>query len=210
MLETPFGSRITETRITLGILDAMILGFIIFLFVYFISLRKKKTPGKKCFYLCLLFMYCTVLVSLTQTILLPAGWQFRDISKLIEEINWEPVTRIKQIYANCKSIGDFSEFYRIIGGNFIMLTPLGILVPLINPKFKFLGMLFLSAFAAFLVEFTQFIGQIFGGGRNIDIDDFLLNASGCFLAYLIFAGLRKIYEINKRPPPPPPAPRKRK
>ena len=71
--------------------------------------------------------------------------------------------------------------YNIIG-NFLMLTPLAILLPLIDDRFKKIkNYLIVIVLLTLLIELTQFITRI----GSLDIDDFILNISGSFIFYLI-------------------------
>lgn len=71
--------------------------------------------------------------------------------------------------------------YNIIG-NFLMLTPLAILLPLIDDRFKKIkNYLITIVLLTLMIELTQFITRI----GSLDIDDFILNISGSFMVYLI-------------------------
>jgi len=71
--------------------------------------------------------------------------------------------------------------YNIIG-NFLMLTPLSILLPMINDKFKKKqNYLFTIILIGLFIEITQQITKV----GNLDIDDFILNISGSYIFYLI-------------------------
>ena len=71
--------------------------------------------------------------------------------------------------------------YNIIG-NFLMLTPLAVLLPLISDRFKKVRNYFVAIILVSLViELTQYITRI----GSLDIDDFILNVSGSFILYLI-------------------------
>ncbi len=81
-------------------------------------------------------------------------------------------------------------FYNIIG-NFFMLTPLSILLPMINQKFKKTKVFFLSIISlCFFIESVQYIT----GLGSFDIDDFILNISGAMLIY-IFIKLSIIFSF---------------
>ena len=71
--------------------------------------------------------------------------------------------------------------YNIIG-NFLMLTPLSILLPLISKKFTKKSYFFVSVFLISIsIELLQFTFNI----GSFDIDDVILNCFGSILLYLI-------------------------
>ena len=61
-------------------------------------------------------------------------------------------------------------------------------------------MAFLSAVAAFTLEGLQLVFNILEGAvsRTVEIDDFILNALGCLLAYVVFAILRRVWQAARR------------
>lgn len=69
-----------------------------------------------------------------------------------------------------------------IMGNFLMLTPFAILLPLINDKFKKMRIfLMMITLVSLLIEIGQYITRI----GSFDIDDLILNVSGVFILYLV-------------------------
>lgn len=112
------------------------------------------------------------------------GANFRDnvlIDAGISErgINLIPFSTIKQMLIS--ALGLKVGLYNIIG-NFLMLTPLAILLPLINNRFMKIRY-FLSSiiFFSFSIELIQYIIEI----GSFDIDDLILNISGSFIFFLI-------------------------
>lgn len=186
MFKTPLGSVITAQRLQLSLPDAMILGFLIFLPFYFYHFRKER-KGMRHFYICLLFMYVSSLVSLTISLRFPWVWQAGDISAAVSQIEWAPLGSPLRIWRNCGYMGSYREFIYIVGGNFIMLMPLGILVPLINRRFRLGRMIALAVSVSVSIELLQLIGNILGGSRTVEVADVLLNSTGCVLAYLLFS-----------------------
>lgn len=174
------------------------------LLVYFVCLPlffRRKKPMQN-FFLAILFMYLAVVFELTISIPLPQHWHInaKATAWAISQIDWIPFESAANILHNSIRIGSFKEFFRVIGGNFIMLMPLGILVPLINPRFRFGRMLALSILVPAGIEGLQLLGNILSGSatRNVEMEDVILNAAGCFFAYLIFAGLRGLFGPKHR------------
>lgn len=82
--------------------------------------------------------------------------------------------------------------YNIIG-NFLMLTPLSVLLPLISGKFKKISKFFTAILVLTLsIELIQFIINI----GSFDIDDFILNISGSLLAFLLITKTKLIIFLN--------------
>lgn len=81
--------------------------------------------------------------------------------------------------------------YNILG-NFLMLTPLAIILPLINKKFQNTKYFLLTISGlTLLIELLQFISNV----GSFDIDDIILNILGAFIAYLIFKKLKFLKTI---------------
>ena len=69
-----------------------------------------------------------------------------------------------------------------IAGNFLMLTPLSILLPLISDKFrKFWNMFLVLILTPFIIEISQYLLKL----GSFDIDDIILNTSGALILFLI-------------------------
>lgn len=94
------------------------------------------------------------------------------------EYNLIPFNSIVNLFQS--QLGLRFAIYNIVG-NFLMLTPLAILLPMIHDKFKNTKTFLLVVGATcLLIEITQYIS----GLGSCDIDDFILNVSGAFLLFL--------------------------
>ena len=68
-------------------------------------------------------------------------------------------------------------------GNFVMLLPLGIYLPLLYKRLRgFFPVLLVSLLVSIFIEFLQLITRY----RSVDIDDVLLNTVGACIGYLIY------------------------
>ncbi len=176
--------------------EAMTAGLIIYVICLIFFFNRKKPFQNLC--LAALFVYIGALVSLTMVIPMPSIWHISAKSAMdqIGYIEWIPFKSAANILHNSIMIKNYKQFLRIIGGNFIMLMPLGILVPLINPRFKLGRMTALSILVPIGVEALQLLNNILCARplRSVEIDDVILNAAGCLFAYLIFAGLRSLFK----------------
>jgi glycopeptide antibiotics resistance protein len=179
---------------------AMAVGLVLY-FICLILFFRNKRPLQN-FYLALLFIYLAVVAMLTVSIPLPGLWRIsaKSTAYAISRIEWIPFVSSANILKNSIKIGNFKEFLRVIGGNFIMLMPLGILVPLINPRFRLGHMIAVAILVPVGIEGLQLLNNILLGAasRNVQVEDVIFNAAGCLLAYLIFAGFRRMFKPKRK------------
>ena len=72
-------------------------------------------------------------------------------------------------------------------GNILLFLPLGILLPLWDPRFRSIKTLIVTAACLSLsIEAIQFALRFIGSARAVDIDDVLLNTLGACLGFGIF------------------------
>lgn len=70
-----------------------------------------------------------------------------------------------------------------LGGNLLLLAPLGVLLPLLDRRLQhWYTVTLLCAAISACIEVFQ---GVFVVGRAFDIDDFILNTAGALLAYLV-------------------------
>ncbi len=85
---------------------------------------------------------------------------------------------------------ELMEIFRIykitdkqILGNFVMLLPLGIYLPLLYKKLSaFIPFLLASLMIAILIEVLQLATSF----RSVDIDDVLLNTTGAVIGFILY------------------------
>lgn len=144
-----------------------------------------------------LFSYVGALISLTMIYAPPWNWNISKQSTqfALSCIITTPFKESIQIYQNCSLSGNYHAFIKLVGGNIIMLMPLGIIVPILYPKYNFIKMLLLSMLTSFLIELSQLTTNILLGQvlRTVEIDDFIQNVFGCMVAYFIYILFRKVY-----------------
>ncbi|MBU5336587.1 VanZ family protein [Intestinibacter bartlettii] len=112
------------------------------------------------------------------------------------------IVPFQMMYNIIKSESIAGAIYQI-GGNFIMLLPLGYLIPMVtDKKIDLQKAILIMCCIALCIESTQFmIGQILNFNyRCFDIDDIILNASGGILGYIMFTKtypiLNKVFNIT--------------
>lgn len=103
-----------------------------------------------------------------------------------QSVNFVPF----KVFADMKSYTSVSSAMLQLFGNLVMLTPLGVILPVIWKRMRSI-----VAFAVFtalfivLIESVQFVSQ----HGSCDIDDFILNMSGALLGY----GMYKLPIVQK-------------
>lgn len=90
---------------------------------------------------------------------------------------------------------------RNVGGNILLLMPLGFLAPILWDKFKSFKRITLLGFCVSIsIEILQLLETLLGGwGRITDIDDVICNVLGVMIGYLIYKLLIKIgskFQVN--------------
>ena len=81
-------------------------------------------------------------------------------------------------------------FDRQITGNFIMLLPLGIFLPLL---YKHASSLIKVILISLLISISIELIQLINNSRRTDIDDVILNTAGAMIGYLIYKSVRKSF-----------------
>jgi glycopeptide antibiotics resistance protein len=84
-------------------------------------------------------------------------------------------------------------FDRQIAGNFIMLLPLGIFLPILYKNLSFIKVLFIAMFTSIIIELIQLISN----SRRTDIDDVILNTSGAIVGFLFYKIITWLISKNK-------------
>ncbi len=148
--------------------------------------------------LVLLFLYIGALFSLTVPVVPPGHWHVSPAATewALNSIIWTPFVSAGVLWQSAVTSGNWSEFFRLVLGNVLVFLPLGILVPAVNPRFRFGRMLLLAVLVPVCIEALQLAGNILAGTliRTVETEDVILNAAGCLVGYLLYAlvrGLRK-------------------
>lgn len=200
---TPLGSVANGTFLYVSEADAMIVGFLAYLVCYFVCFRRKRLFENGC--LALLFVYVSLVLSMTQTILFPWAIQVsaQATAEHLQAIQWVPFASVSQVLHYCFVHNDYYSFFKLVVGNFVALMPLGILVPLLRKQMRLPSVSLMALLASVALEGMQLLTNILGGRvRAVELDDVILNAAGCIVAYLVLAGCRRLFVIEpvKRAP----------
>jgi glycopeptide antibiotics resistance protein len=107
------------------------------------------------------------------------GWWQRVIHRIHEKerINLRPFLMFKQFRWSSEQVL----------GNFVMLLPLGIYIPLLFPR---LSVFFKVFIVCLLVSVSIELMQLITSYRSTDIDDVILNTSGAVIGYVIYKMIR--------------------
>lgn len=86
--------------------------------------------------------------------------------------------------------GDLLLILKNIAGNVILFFPLGLLLPMLHSRMGKYSVVLLTAFLfSLFIELCQYLFA----ARIFDVDDILLNITGCLTGRLIFSGMRFVY-----------------
>jgi glycopeptide antibiotics resistance protein len=182
----------------------IVLGFICYLGRLILLLIKNKNQ-KQVFWLrevivFLLVIYICLVLSVT-LFPIPIGFHY-NTENIYRSINVIPlVTIIKSISQIGIAYGGDTQFMigliaRNVGGNILLLMPLGLLAPLIWTKFKrYKNIMLLGFVISVSIELLQLVETLSGGwGRITDIDDVICNVLGVTVGYLIYKFIFKIID----------------
>jgi glycopeptide antibiotics resistance protein len=143
------------------------------------------------------FMYILCLMSIT---LFPLYINFhRDYNWI--SVNLIPVMSTLKEVTNITNDPDMHNFMvkfwiKNIGGNLLLLLPIGVMMPILWSKFNSLfKTTFFAFFLSLSIEILQLLSSYIGNvGRAFDIDDILLNSVGAIIGFIFY----KIILKNKR------------
>jgi glycopeptide antibiotics resistance protein len=143
------------------------------------------------------FIYVLCLIGVT---LFPLEISFNKNCTWIS-VNVIPIVdTIKEIVTTTNDTNMHNDMIRFwiknIGGNLILLLPLGIIVPILWSKFNSAVKTTTFAFCLSLsIEALQLVSFYIGNtGRDFDVDDILLNTIGAYIGYIIY---KKFIENSK-------------
>lgn len=179
------------------ILLAALILYLICLPIFF---RKKGL--RKNLALAFLFLYSGFVFSLTVPVIPPKFWNITSASTewAVRSICWEPLHMAPRLFRHAQASGDWTEFLWQTVGNFLLLVPFGILVSAISENFRFWKSFVLSLLVPVGIESLQLVSNILYGSviRTVDLEDVVLNASGCLIACLIVGGIRRLHRPRRR------------
>lgn len=175
--ESPMGGLRGRAGLALGLL-------IMFIVMFAIAYSRKQEDFFQIFIQSSFFIYVFMVLTLTGYFLLfkelaSHGW-WDKISHRIEtkeHVNVQPFLMFKQFKISSKQVL----------GNFIMLLPLGIFVPLLFRRLSgFIPVFIICLLVSVCIELMQLITSY----RSTDVDDVILNTSGAVVGYVLYSALQ--------------------
>ncbi|WP_043932019.1 VanZ family protein [Bacillus sp. EB01] len=141
----------------------------------------------------LLAMYFFMVVSVTFFPWAAAGFSFgylnmRSINLIPFVSIFEDISQIGTAYGGDK-VFMASLIARNVGGNILLLMPLGFLAPVLSKKYRsFKKAAWLGLTVSLTIEILQLFQNLTGGlGRITDIDDVICNVMGTAIGYFLYA-----------------------
>ena len=162
---------------------------LLFAWIIFVTIRRKQDNLLQITVQASFFVYAFAVLQLTGYFILFKELSSHDwwdkMNQRIERhdrVNLEPF----------KTIDIYQTFGKQILGNFVMLLPLGIYLPLLYTKLRKV----FSFFAVFMICFIVSVGiellQLATSYRSADIDDVILNTLGGCAGFIIYFLLKPI------------------
>jgi len=166
---------------------------LLYAWVIVTTLRKKQINFFQVLVQSSFFVYVFAVLQLTGYFIL-----FKEVSShgWWDKMNHRIETHDHVNFIAFKTIGIYNTFDKQVIGNFIMLFPLGIYLPLLYRKLRrfsgFFAVLFISFLASVAIEVLQLATHY----RSSDIDDVILNTTGACFGFLLYQFL-KLIVLNK-------------
>jgi glycopeptide antibiotics resistance protein len=169
---------------------------LLYAWMIFVTIRKKQTSFFDVVIQSSFFVYVFAVLQLTGYFIL-----FKEISS---HGWWDNMNHRIDIHDHVnfvafKTIGIYHLFDKQVAGNFIMLLPLGIYLPLLNKRLRkvsgFLAVLLISFLVSVGIETLQLATNY----RSTDIDDVILNTAGVCAGFILYQLIKLIVNTgNKR------------
>lgn len=166
---------------------------ILFIWMIFVTIRRKQNNFLEVVILASFFVYVFAVLQLTGYFIL-----FKEISShgWWEKINHRIETHDRVNLEPFKTIDIYQTWGKQILGNFVMLLPFGIYLPLIYKGFRKVYNFFLVLLICFLVSVGIELLQLATSYRSADVDDVILNTLGGGAGFLVYQ-LIKIIATSK-------------
>lgn len=171
---------------------------LLYALMLFIAIRRKQDNFMQVIIQSSFFVYVFAVLQLTGYFIL-----FKEISsqgwwdKMDHRINTDDHVN----FTAFKTISIYKIADKQIAGNFIMLLPFGIYLPLLFKRLRkptgFLAVLIISFLVSVGIELLQLATHF----RSTDVDDVILNTSGACAGFIIYLLVKSIVnmEIRKAP-----------
>ncbi|KAF1681300.1 VanZ family protein [Bacillus mexicanus] len=179
-------------------LIALYFCFIFYRLIRRVLYKKSRLPIHKHLVIFCLFVYFFNLISVTLFPMPIDADLIRDMKydtyiPFVSGNNFIPFHFFADVYH------EGLQFYviRSIGGNLILLLPVGLLFPLLFKKLNNAKrILLIGFFISLFIELTQLSFSVYLGSvyRSFDVDDLMLNTLGTLIGYWFFYILRRFHK----------------
>ena len=165
--------------------------------IFVIGSYIKNRKERSIFYLLLQLIFCAYLYCLFQVTLFDIPIDPMEINDL-KQMNYERINIIP--FKTISSLLRSKQAYSIalqLGGNLILLLPLGIYIPLMQEKMRKSFLVLWAIGSAAGIELLQFLIGLFIGVqyRSVDIDDVILNMIGFGIGYILHFAILPLYHM---------------
>lgn len=170
---------------------------LLYAWIIFMTIRKRQNSFLQVLIQASFFIYVFAVLQLTGYFIL-----FKEVSShgWWDKMNHRIETHDHVNFTAFKTIGIYNTFDRQVIGNFIMLFPLGIYLPLLLRRVRQLSGFFAVLLISFLVSLGIEVLQLATSYRSTDIDDVILNTMGACLGFIIYQLLKSIILKKEKSP----------
>ena len=169
----------------LSMAGAMLWGCLLYLICLPLFFRKKRLTQNFC--IALLFLYAAALLQSCRCLVAPDSFQPANLTAAdaVAAVEWNPFL--------FSSFG-VSNLWATLLRDFLILMPIGFLVPLAASRARLWKMLILSPLCGIGLEVLQLLANILSqtSERSVSTGAAILSTAGCLTGYLLFSALRKL------------------
>ena len=168
---------------------------LLFGWIIFVAVKRKQDNLLQVTVQASFFVYIFAVLQLTGYFIL-----FKEISShgWWDKMNQRIQTRDRVNLEPFKTIDIYQTWGKQILGNFVMLLPLGIYLPLIYKRLRKAYHFFVVLLICFLVSVGIELLQLATSYRSTDIDDVILNTLGGGIGFLIYQVIKMIVTPKTR------------
>ena len=168
---------------------------LLFAWISFVTIRRKQDNFLQATVQASFFIYVFAVLQLTGYFIL-----FKEVSShgWWDKMNQRIETHDRVNLEPFKTIDIYQTWGKQILGNFVMLLPLGIYLPLIYKRLRKAYNFFVVLLICFLVSVGIELLQLATSYRSADIDDVILNALGGGAGFLIYQLIKAIVTPKTR------------
>ena len=167
---------------------------LLFGWIVFVTIRRKQNDFLEITVQASFFIYVFAVLQLTGYFIL-----FKEISshEWWDKMNDRIIRHDRVNFEPFKTIDIYQTFGKQILGNFVMLLPLGIYLPLFYTRLRKAYSFFAVLLICFLVSASIELLQLATSYRSADIDDVILNTLGGGTGFIIYLLIKTIISPKK-------------